>query len=583
MKARAIGCSGSDRPGKALDIERLDDAAWSKLTFQSEVLEALKPRGSKDRIAEAARVLGCSEATVYRMLGRYRRTGHIASIIPNRSSGGRGGSRLTPEQDGVLAETLKKFLRRKAGMPLTMLVSDAEDAFRHAGVPPASPRSIIRRFESLPERTRHAHRHGRSKAAQTFDIHRGETPPCSRPLERVQIDHTLADVWLVSEDRNTVIGRPWVTLAIDEFSRCVIGLVVSYKEPSSEQFASVAAQAALPKRELLERYGLGHLEWPCHGIMSVIFTDGGPDFRAHAAWRGLRKWRGSWELRERPHYGGIIESLIGTAMKQARLLPGNTARVLWADRDDRVDPSRTACLTKREFMKKLLQFFADDYMHRKHPGIEMTPFDKWQLGCHQHGEPQKVPDPHRFYLDFLPAEPRTLQKYGVLLSHLRYRSVDLQALRNMARDLTVQVKVDPADVTRAFVEHPITGEYIEVRTAPLTVPDVTREEWNHYRKKALEERAGDKIGRRTIEFSIMTGRMLERDAEFQGLPNSRAVKAGRKPGPHRSAARSRERHKDSLETSAAYLPPASPEPIHRDPVRIDPSRIRLYETSRSIP
>ncbi len=48
-------------------------------------------------------------------------------------------------------------------------------------------------------------------------------PPISRPLELVQIDHTLVDVVVVDELARKPIGRPWVTLAINVATRAVLG------------------------------------------------------------------------------------------------------------------------------------------------------------------------------------------------------------------------------------------------------------------------------------------------------------------------------------------------------------------------
>src|SRR5215469_17496310 len=49
----------------------------------------------------------------------------------------------------------------------------------------------------------------------------------SRPLEVVQIDHTEIDIIVVDElTRTPLPGRPWLTLAIDVFSRVVTGLHV---------------------------------------------------------------------------------------------------------------------------------------------------------------------------------------------------------------------------------------------------------------------------------------------------------------------------------------------------------------------
>ena len=53
------------------------------------------------------------------------------------------------------------------------------------------------------------------------------------PLEQVQIDHTVIDLIVVDDRDRQPIGRPYLTLAIDVFTRCVIGMVVTLEAPSA--------------------------------------------------------------------------------------------------------------------------------------------------------------------------------------------------------------------------------------------------------------------------------------------------------------------------------------------------------------
>lgn len=53
-----------------------------------------------------------------------------------------------------------------------------------------------------------------------------------RPLEVVQIDHTLADIILVDQVERKPLARPWLTLAIDVTTRVVLGAYVSFDAPS---------------------------------------------------------------------------------------------------------------------------------------------------------------------------------------------------------------------------------------------------------------------------------------------------------------------------------------------------------------
>lgn len=51
----------------------------------------------------------------------------------------------------------------------------------------------------------------------------------------VQIDHTLVDIIIVDPVERLPIGRPYVTFAIDVYSRCIAGFVLSLEAPSLYQ------------------------------------------------------------------------------------------------------------------------------------------------------------------------------------------------------------------------------------------------------------------------------------------------------------------------------------------------------------
>src|SRR5215472_1419990 len=69
----------------------------------------------------------------------------------------------------------------------------------------------------------------------------------SRPLEVVQIDHTEIDIIVVDElTRTPLSGRPWLTLAIDVFSRVVTGLHVSMSAPSRVSAGLLGTGSANP-------------------------------------------------------------------------------------------------------------------------------------------------------------------------------------------------------------------------------------------------------------------------------------------------------------------------------------------------
>ena len=505
----------------ALNLVDLNEEHFGRLIFIRDVISNLGvERGPRSRVEQAARILGASPATVYRLLGRFKADGTLEAIPTRLSSGGQGKPRISPEAEELIQATLKRFLRSKRGQPVAQFISLVEEKALELRIVLPCNRTIRRRFEALSARRKTAHWQGSARAGELHNLQKGSTPPTSRLLERVQADHTRGDVWLVSEDDGTPLGRPWVTLVIDELSRVILAIKVTFAEPSSEELAAVLAIAVLPKGRWLDDYDCADVGWPYCGLPGCVYTDGGSDFSAHAARRALQVWNVRWEFRKQPHQGGIIESLIGHAMKKTRLLPGNTAFSKAKRHEDRIDPSKTATMTIREYTRELIEYFGNVYHHTIHPALGMTPHDAWNLACLTGGEPAKVSNPSKFYVDMLPPVFPSLQKYGLRNDFLEYRAPELQHLLNHIKGSKIELKIDPADVTRAFARSPLTGEYIELASEPIGLAGVTRDEWKFHQARCRDAANGQRIGRASIIFSIRTGRLKADEARFQGVETS---------------------------------------------------------------
>jgi putative transposase len=147
----------------------------------------------------------------------------------------------------------------------------------------------------------------------------------SRPLEIVQVDHTKADIFVVDEETRAPIGRPWLTLAMDVYSRMVTGFHLTMEAPSRLSTSLCLLHAIFDKSAWLREREIKD-PWPVAGLAEALHVDNGADFRSRAFQRGCQdagiaiKWRPPGE----PHFGGHIERLIGTQMGALHLLPGST-------------------------------------------------------------------------------------------------------------------------------------------------------------------------------------------------------------------------------------------------------------------
>jgi putative transposase len=70
---------------------------------------------------------------------------------------------------------------------------------------------------------------GNKAYSEGFDlVHRREAP---KPTSIWQVDHAQLDVRLLRDDGS--IGKPWLTIVIDDYSRAIAGYYLGFDPPSS--------------------------------------------------------------------------------------------------------------------------------------------------------------------------------------------------------------------------------------------------------------------------------------------------------------------------------------------------------------
>jgi len=111
------------------------------------------------------------------------------------------------------------------------------------------------------------------EAARRAQAPGAEIPPghlvAADLLELVQIDHTQSDLVVVDERWRKPIGRPWITLAIDIASRCVVGVSIAMERPSAATVALLLTRVAMPKAPWLAHIGVD-TQWPMYGVPRAL-------------------------------------------------------------------------------------------------------------------------------------------------------------------------------------------------------------------------------------------------------------------------------------------------------------------------
>jgi len=75
-------------------------------------------------------------------------------------------------------------------------------------------------------------------------------PRATRPLERVELDHTPLDLIVVDEEDRLPIGRPTVTLALDVYSGFPVGIHVGFEAAGYGAAMRCLLHAILPKEDV---------------------------------------------------------------------------------------------------------------------------------------------------------------------------------------------------------------------------------------------------------------------------------------------------------------------------------------------
>jgi putative transposase len=194
-----------------------------------------------------------------------------------------------------------------------------------------------------------------------------------RPFEIAHIDHTELDIELIEEDTGIVLGRAWLTIMFDAFSRSVLARYITFDPPSYRSVMMVI-------RDCVKRH---------NRLPQIIVLDGGPEFRSDyfevllAAYQCTKKTRPSAECR----FGTVIERLFGTCNTQfIHNLRGNTKITKNVRQVTKsVNPKNLAVWTLRELQERLDEYLFEVYDNWEHPALSQSPRNCRHSGMQTHG------------------------------------------------------------------------------------------------------------------------------------------------------------------------------------------------------
>lgn len=484
--------------------DRLEDISsedWNKAKQRFEIIKPIM-EGSfgKKEVIEIAGKSGVHYTTLYHWISLYKGTGLLQSLVPlTAMRGPRGHIRIDEQADLITKHVIDTMYLTKDKLPIKTIYMEIIKRCKQAEVTAPHENTVRNRINQLSKEHIVAKRESRQIADRKYKNTDGMFPEGTFPLDVVQIDHTPMDIILVDEVERKPIGRPYLTLAIDVYSRMVVGYYIALEAPSYFSVSQCLSNAILTKERYLQKIGVEG-EWNVWGVPKSIHMDNAQEFRSEALKRFCEQYGITIMMRPvaRPQFGGHIERLIGTTMKEVHALPGTTFSNITQRGQYKSD--KEAAMTLAELEKWIGEFVVNVYHKREHRSINLSPVEKFEEGIFGTNEypgiglPFRIADEDRLRIDLLPGLERTVQQHGVVIEKVKYygdvlrRWINSEDQRGNAKKFLF--KIDPRDISRIFFFDPEIKEYFPIPYRTMRYPAISQWELREINKRIKEQRAG---------------------------------------------------------------------------------------------
>ncbi|MBB6023589.1 transposase InsO family protein [Paenibacillus sp. JGP012] len=367
----------------------------------------------------------------------------------------------------ILKEAIEQhYLNKK--QPSILEVKDIIDIrCEKTGLPQLGYNTIYAILNRLDEEMVLRMRNG-TVASEVYDRVTGQfsNTEAKSSLHMVQIDHTEMDIMVVDETTMEVIGRPWLTLGIDVYSRCIWCMHISFDSPSANKVRK-AIEHGIFKKRIKEKYGTIH-EWEVFGIPDIIYFDNGKEFDNREIKYLIDNTLESQVMYRpvaTPRWGGTIERLFGTVnTKLIHRLAGTTKNSIEAKGD--YDSEGEAIYTLEDVTELLTRFITDIYHHDIHSSLPFdsaTPHLQYQKGLNIGGQNDYIDDEDEeaFHIALLPTKDLTFSRLGVRLDNVYYNAIEPGKEIKINRS-KYKVKYDIDDISHIYVLDHLSNEYIKV-------------------------------------------------------------------------------------------------------------------------
>ncbi len=479
FRRAAISVAGANAAEKAELARRLDYCMAWELCRAPRTPEGLQPiidtvyQRREAEAKEAGRFEPCapSVSSVQKYIRAWLARGQIGeALVPqNRLRGNRTIKLQRNTHDVIMALIDEFYLTRErysvAGVHrkiMTALKAKNSTLPADEKIPVPSYEALRKAVSGLCQYTVDYCRFGKKKANEKWRAV-GPGIVTDHANEVWEIDDTRVDAMCLAEDGETVIGRPWVILVIDRYTRMIMSFLITFHPPDTTSAMEAIARAILNKEELLRKYGVKG-SYPAEGRPDYIHVDNGKQYNSTALIAALAILGIAHRTMpvHKAWYRGIIERAIGTMLRQVfHIVSGTTFSNIF-DRDTDPAPESVATATIEELARKLLEWIVHEYLRIVHKGIDEPPLALWLRDMAKNE--QRMPLARDTVLDALSITvARTPSKVGLEYCELIYNSEHVAALRALPKDRVlkeVTIRIDRENLALIHFHHPHANEWL---------------------------------------------------------------------------------------------------------------------------
>ncbi|HCS63582.1 MAG TPA: hypothetical protein DIW64_05515 [Cellvibrio sp.] len=285
-------------------------------------------------IRSATEDAGVNLRTIQRWVAAYKKDG-INGLLPKHSDKGNRYSKLPLVVEKLIEDIADKKYRTEQNKSRFHVYQLIKNQCLTLRIPSPSRQAVYSRFDRMDDRHILTVREGTKSAYQvtSYQSLDGATERFSlrkstRFLQVCHIDHTQMDIELLSIE-GVNVGRPWITVIIDEYTGFVLAIYLSFRKPSS-----ISVMCAL--RLMVKKHGF---------FPESLVVDGGKEFESIYFEKLCAKYYCSVVSRKSAPRGGAAVERINRTTNTVFLdnLDGNTKLTKFVRRLSRShDPKKLA-------------------------------------------------------------------------------------------------------------------------------------------------------------------------------------------------------------------------------------------------